>query len=261
MAWLTAGVALVALAADNGPNPGMVLVPAAQFKMGSTGKAIDEDPAEAPIHDQSVAAFYLDVNEVTGAQYAAFLNATKQTKDATGHPLLGEGEYQPLVLANGTWTPKPGWDKRPMVDVTWWGAQAFAAWAGKRLPTEAEWELAARGTDGRKFPWGNTMDFSRFRLGADNMEPVGSHPTGVSPSGCQDMSGNAWEWTSSLFAFYPYSATDGREDPTATGFRSVRGGSWNIFGGSGGNIRIDTRYKLDPVYFGAYVGFRCALTK
>ena len=75
------------------------------------------------------------------------------------------------------------------------------------------------------------------------------------------MSGNVWEWTSSLSEFYPYSATDGREDPDASGFRAVRGGSWHIFGGTGGNIRIDTRYKLDAVYFGAYVGIRCALTK
>jgi formylglycine-generating enzyme required for sulfatase activity len=75
------------------------------------------------------------------------------------------------------------------------------------------------------------------------------------------MSGNVWEWTSSLSSFYPYSSTDGREDPDVSGDRIARGGSWHIFGGAGGNIRIDTRFKLDPNYYGLYVGVRCALTK
>jgi formylglycine-generating enzyme required for sulfatase activity len=89
---------------------------------------------------------------------------------------------------------------------------------------------------------------------------VNQYSEGQSPYGVYGMSGNVWEWTSSLSAFYPYSSTDGREDLDASGYRIARGGSWHVFGGTGGNIRIDTRFKLDPAYYGAYVGVRCALS-
>lgn len=229
-----AGVAVLAARArlpaaegddKTGDGAEMVLVPEGKFTMGSPGTALDEDAAEKPVHEVSVPAFQIDKYEVTNAQYARFLNATKRTQDEAGHEYVGLNEYLPLEQVNGEWRPKKGMEKHPMVNVTWYGAMAYAQWAGKRLPTEAEWEKAARGMDGRKFPWGASMDFSKFRIGVDQLSPVGSFPAGASPYGCLDMAGNAWEWTSSVFKPYPYVATDGREDPQSTERRVARGGS------------------------------------
>ena len=233
----------------------MVLIPEGKFTMGSPGKAIDEDAAERPVHEVSLPAFYVDKLEVTNAQYAQFLNAVKRTQGEDGREWIGVNEYLQLEQVGGEWRPKKGTEKLPMVNVTWHGATAYAKWAGKRLPTEAEWEKAARGTDGRKFPWGETMDVSKFRLGVDQMLPVGSFPGGASPYGCLDMAGNAWEWTSSLFKPYAYVATDGREDPASTERRVARGGSW---AGQPFIAHAAYRFRPEPTFRHRYLGFRCA---
>jgi formylglycine-generating enzyme required for sulfatase activity len=239
--------------ADDGAE--MVLVPAGEFTMGGPGKAIDEDKLEAPEHKLTLPAFRMDKCEVTTALYCRFLNETKQTPDTTG-ALFGLPQYTPITCAGGQWQPLPGKEKFPMTNVTWAGATAYAKWAGKRLPTEAEWEKAARGTDGRKFPWGADFSAGLMRFGQDNLGPVGERPKGASPCGCLDMAGNAWEWTSSLFKPYPYVATDGREDPTNTTDRRVaRGGSW-----TGEPYIATTTYRFRPCPDDAYpfLGFRCA---
>jgi iron(II)-dependent oxidoreductase len=233
----------------------MVLVAAGPFTIGGEGKGIDEDRAEAPAHQLDLPAFYIDRFEVTTTLFAAFLNATGKLTDDRGRALVWNGPYFPLERKADQWQPKPGLEQHPVVCVTWFGAMAYAQWAGKRLPTEAEWEKAARGSDARKFPWGADFDPSRFWLGQDQMHPVGTKPTGASPSGALDMSGNAWEWTSSLFRTYPYDVADGREDPAAEGRRVARGGSWV------GEPYIATstyRFRPEPSFAHAYLGFRCA---
>jgi len=247
--WLVGAVA----SADDGAE--MALVPAGEFTMGGLGKAIDEDKLEAPEHKLTLPAFLMDKLEVTTALYCRFLNETKPTPDAA-RGCFGLPQYMPIALAGGQWQPVQGKEKFPMTNVTWYGANAYAKWAGKRLPTEAEWEKAARGTDGRKFPWGADFNAGLMRFGQDNIGPVGEKPAGASPYGCLDMAGNAWEWTSSLFKPYPYVADDGREDATNTTERRVaRGGSW-----SGEPYIATTTYRFRPYPEDAYtfLGFRCA---
>jgi formylglycine-generating enzyme required for sulfatase activity len=233
----------------------MILVPVGPFTMGSPGKALDEDAAERPVHHVAIPAFYIDKCEVTAREYAEFLNAVKQTRDAAGRDYIGIDPNLPLEQIGAQWRPKKGLAEFPMGSVTWYGANAYASWAGKRLPTEAEWEKAARGTDGRKFPWGSTMDFTRFRLGIDQLAPVGSGANGASPYGCLNMADNVWEWTSSLFQPYPYNATDGREDSQAAGRRVARGGS---FSGEPEIAHAAYRFRPEPAFHHRYLGFRCA---
>jgi formylglycine-generating enzyme required for sulfatase activity len=239
--------------ADDGAE--MVLVPAGPFTMGSAAQALDEDAAEKPVQEVVLPAFYIDKYEVTSARYARFLNAVKRVKDDAGHEYLGAERYLQLEPAGADWRPKKEMGQYPMGNVTWHGAAAYALWAGKRLPTEAEWEKAARGADGRKFPWGDAMDLTKFRLGIDRLRPVGQVPAGVSPYGCLNMADNVWEWTSSLFKPYPYQAADGREGPQAPGRRVARGGSWS---GEPYIAHAAYRFHPEPTFAHYYLGFRCA---
>ena len=233
----------------------MVLVPAGPFIMGSSGKDLDEDAAEKPRHEVKLPAFAIDKYEVTTAQYVRFLNSVKRIRDDAGRDYIGVNEYLPIELIDGLWQPKKNMARLPMGNVTWFGATAYAQWAGKRLPTEAEFEKAARGADGRKFSWGEKMDFQCFRLGIDRLAPVGSFPKGASPYGCLDMGGNAWEWTSSVFKPYPYQAADGREDPQSAERRVARGGSW---AGEPEIAHASYRFRPYPDFRHYYLGFRCA---
>ncbi len=220
-------------------NAEMVYIPAATFTMGDTYG--DGDADEKPTHQVALAAFWLDRIEVTNAQFVRFI--------AAGN--TAQGEWRKYAS---------GKDQHPVVAVTWHDAVAYCRWAEKRLPTEAEWEYAARGTDGRKYPWGNAWEDTRARFsgnrGSETTAPVGSYPTGASPFGALDMAGNVWEWVNSLYKPYPYVATDGREGLSASGGRVVRGGSW---GYDPGGLRSANRIRGGPAdgFYGD-VGFRCA---
>lgn len=253
---LSVTLLLVTVAAARAADTtGMALVPSGEFTMGGPGKAVDEDAAERPDHKLTLPDFHLDVHEITTTQYCAFLNAVNRTQDEAGNAFFGLPQYMVVENAGGQWRPLKGKEKFPMTNVTWYGASAYAKWAGKRLPTEAEWEKAARGTDGRKFVWGANFDPGRMRFGQDNIGPVGERPTGVSQYGCHDMAGNAWEWTSSLFKPYPYVAADGREDPTSADRRVARGGS---FTGEPNIATTTYRFRPYPREAYHYLGFRCA---
>ncbi len=221
-------------------NAEMVYIPAGTFTMGDT--LGDGGADERPPHPVTLEAFWLDRTEVTNAQFARF---------------VAEGDATP-----GNWRSKPvavGKDTHPVVNATWHDALAYCRWAGKRLPTEAEWEYGARGTDGRRYPWGNAWETNRARFdgnkGSETTAPVGSYPTGASPFGALDMAGNAWEWTSSLYKPYPYAASDGREEPDALGGRVVRGGSWSF---DSGGLRSAYRNRYIPAIRLVVAGFRCA---
>ena len=215
----------------------MVLVPAGSFIMG-TGEGKPED---GPPRRVDLPAFYIDKTEVTTGQYARFLKET--------------GTKPPTNWSDTT--PPRGRDKLPMTNITWYHAMSYARWAGKRLPTEAEWERAARGTDGRRFPWGEVDDPARRNLADDkDMADVGSFPTGASPCGCLDMAGNAWEWTADWFDVYPGSAA--RSIHFGRQYKVMRGGGATYFYGQPNTGQCAQRARLVP--YGAYdaLGFRCA---
>jgi formylglycine-generating enzyme required for sulfatase activity len=177
----------------------LIQVPAGAFRVGSS-----ERDDERPPHAVSLNTYWIAKTTVTNAQYRTFVAAT-------GHETAGDWEG---------WAQEWG-DDYPVMMVSWYDAQAYCQWAGLRLPTEPEWEAAARGREGRTYPWGDTWDASKCRssaggdLGsAGSPEAVGSYPEGASPFGCLDMAGNVWEWCSSKYQPYPYDATDGREDST-----------------------------------------------
>jgi formylglycine-generating enzyme required for sulfatase activity len=231
----------------------MVFIPGGTFVMGSN----DGNPSHQPEHRVPVTDFYLDRWPVTNAEY-------KQFVDATDHPV-------PNYDVSWCDTEGYNWDAKtrmypegkadhPVVLVTWQDAMAYAAWAHKRLPTEAEWERAARGLEGGRYPWGE-----EFQAGCCNCKeagwgttsPVGYFsPDGDTPEGLVDMLGNVWEWTNSLFWPYPYDADDGRESRQASGFRVLRGASWR----NDANV-VHCLSRLDGDFqFFSNVGFRCAVS-
>ncbi|MBA3469118.1 MAG: SUMF1/EgtB/PvdO family nonheme iron enzyme [Herpetosiphonaceae bacterium] len=196
--------------------------------------------------------FYLDHTEVTNAAYAAFVSATN-------HP-LPRNSFDPVGLAvwNDDGTIPVTRTDHPVVNVTWADATAYCTWAGKRLPTEAEWERAARGDGGRLWPWGREWDTAKANTKESLLQTTtaaGTYPAGAGPYGTLDLAGNVWEWTNSLNRPYPYRADDGRESATDGGGRVLRGGSW--FDEQPASLS-SLRNSLLPNLANTNVGFRCA---
>jgi formylglycine-generating enzyme required for sulfatase activity len=188
-----------------------VYIPPGEFPMGLS---LYPEGNEYPQHTVYLDGFWIGKYEVTNAQYRKCVEA-----GACDEP--EDRDYY----------RKPEYDNSPVIYVDWYDAQDYAQWAGGRLPTEAEWEKAARGTDGRTYPWGDVWDAKRCNTkdgGPGDLTPVGKYsPAGDSPYGVSDMAGNVWEWTSSLLRPYPYNPNDGREDPHSTEDRVARGGGWS----------------------------------
>jgi formylglycine-generating enzyme required for sulfatase activity len=218
----------------------MVDIPGGSFTMGSDNGGPDSKPA----HPVDVPAFQIDKFEVTNSDFKAFVDATGYKTDAEK-----TGDKPWSAYAEGK-------DNNPVVKVSWNDASAFCKWAGERLPTEAEWEKAARGTDGRTYPWGNAWDPKKVNgkdSGIRGTTVVGSYPEGASPFGVEDMGGNVWEWTSSVADHYPGNTTASKL--YGSKLYIIRGGGW-----------FDVKDQIASYYRNSAVpgtanddlGFRCA---
>lgn len=240
-------------------------IPTGEFWMGSD-KAQDPEAfdRELPLHPVHLPAYCIARLPVTVAQFARFVQATgyKTTAEQQGFAIVWlDGKGQKIEGAYWACPTGPQSDVRkkmqhPITCVSWYDALAFCAWAGVRLPTEAEWEKAARGSDRQIYPWGNQRP-EKYRCNVNlllgDTTEVGTYTDGDSPYGVKDMAGNVWEWTGSLYATYPYRAEDGREDAVAPGDRVMRGGS---FAHPARQARCACRLREKPDYCSNVVGFR-----
>ncbi len=250
----------------------MVYVPAGGFSMGSSDADIDAVLAECsdctrdrfrdeqPQHAVYLDAFWIDKTEVTNAQYRICVEAGS-CQTPTGC-VWGEPTYDDSTKAD-----------HPVVCVSWDDARAYCQWAGGRLPTEAEWEKAARGTEGRIYPWGNTFDGSKVNYcdrsceldtkdtaandGSARTAPVGSYSAGASPYGALDMAGNAWEWVADRYdsGYYASSPANNPKGPNSGDRRVLRGGSWSDVWHY---VRAAHRLDRLPTLRDSDLGFRCA---
>lgn len=227
------------------PNK-MVLVPAGEFIRGTDQRL----PDEGPQHSVFVKAFYMDLYEVTNLQYQYSLKAT--------------GRKAPAHFKNGQYPP--GKADHPVVFVSWFDAKAYCEWAGKRLPDDKEWEKAARGTDGRTYPWGEEFSinwvnspvrWANLQLTGDTT-PAGAFDGGKSPYGLYDMSGNVWEWT--LSRYEPYPGNTRQSENYGGNYRVLKGGSWwdCSFYQCGISAPVYNRSFFHPKTRNNSFGFRCA---
>lgn len=225
----------------------MVYVPEGEFTMGS-----DAFSDGQPIHTVNLDSFWIDQTEVTNAMYTKCVEDGDCTPPSSSNSYTHDGYYG-----------NSEFNDYPVIYVNWNQANAYCSWAGRKLPTEAEWEKAARGTDGRTYPWGEEIScnianyYDGRKYCVDDTSKVGTYPSGASIYGALDMAGNVWEWVSTLYQDYPYNATDGREDLTASGSRVLRGGAWDI---NGYNVRSALRYGVGPAGTSNSFGFRCSLS-
>jgi formylglycine-generating enzyme required for sulfatase activity len=263
-------------------EPVMIHIPAGPFLMGISDQQIDQlarrdDLAkewrekgyfgrEQPQHTVTLAGYSMAKYPVTVREYRAFVVAggyqmARHWTEAGWAWRESTGRVAPAFWGQEKWS---GEDQLPVVGVSWYEARAYCAWLGEgtgrcyRLPTEAEWEKAARGTDGRLYPWGDEFEAWRCNTRASGLGrtvAVGQHrPAGESPYGCVEMGGNASEWTLSEYRQYPYDGGDGRNEEEGEGARVIRGGAWRkpVL-----RARTVARGMNDPFFSDDDVGFRC----
>lgn len=238
------------------PPPDMILVPAGPFTMGSDKVDTEQQGAEFgsakpwyldehPEHQVTLPNYFIDRFEITNNQFKRFIDASRAHP-----PEIWEGDTYPK-----------GYGNYPITGVSWHEASHYCNWAGKRLPTEAEWEKAARGIDRLEFPWGDDFDPKKANTGASgigHLLPVGSYPEGISPFGAYDMSGNAWEWVEDWYQ--PYPGSDDQNNKYGQKSKVFRGGG---YGGGGGHYALPLFYRtayrssIPPDESYMDLGFRC----
>ena len=265
-------------------KPNLAYIPAGIFLMGTSDQQIDrlvqlDDLAktwkdkdsfrrEQPQHTVSLKSYYIGKFPVTVGEYRAFVNigGYKQKQYWTVAGWLwreAHGKHQPEFWDDVKWA---GNAKLPVVGVSWYEAVAYCRWLrgrtgnSYRLPTEAEWEKAARGGDDRLYPWGDKLDVNLCNIrgsGLNQTHPVGLYsPQDESPYGCAEMAGNVSEWTLSQYRPYPYEDDDGRNDEESEAERVIRGGAWYK---PSLRARVSARGMNDPFFADNDVGFRCVL--
>jgi formylglycine-generating enzyme required for sulfatase activity len=237
----------------------MRLVPAGEFTMGSE----NGDNDERPVHTVYLDAFYMDKYEVTNARYAACVAAGACTPP-----------HKMSSSTRSSYYGSPQYADYPVINVDWYQAQAYCEWRGARLPTEAEWEKAARGTDGRVYPWGNAFDGTKLNFcdvncpfdwanrsvndGYEDTAPVGSYESGRSPYGIYDLAGNVWEWVADWYDANYYAVSPSRNPlgPSSGSHRALRGGSW--YHNNEDLVRASNRHWDAPDDWDDGIGFRCS---
>ena len=232
-----------------------VKIPAGEFTMGG-----NDYGDEKPPHQVHVKGYWIGKTPVTNAQFEKFIATggyfqREYWTDEGWLWLSAQSRRQPPYWSDVNWNEP----MQPVVGVTWYEAVAFCSWINCRLPNEAEWEKAARGIDKRRYPWGDKTPNEKLANSSNKIgktTPVGKYsPAGDSPYGCQDMAGNVWEWTSSLYKSYPYNFTDGRKNLTSIDKRVLRGGAWDS---NFNSVRSSYRNYKYRRYEYSYIGFRCA---
>ena len=256
---------------DTWPRPAdgmvMVYVPAGEFEMGSDSDDVDDAlqickerysncerewfEREQPAHTVALDGFWIDRTEVTNAQYRQCVEAGACDASAESSSYARDSYY-----GNGSY------DDYPVIYVSWYQATAYCEWAEARLPTEAEWEYAARGPEARVYPWGDEWDKNRLsssEAGPGDMTEVGSYPGGASWCGALDMAGNVWEWVADWYNedYYGSSPSQNPTGPPSGTYRVLRGGSSydRRF-----RVRSAFRFRDLPVARRNYVGFRCCVS-
>jgi formylglycine-generating enzyme required for sulfatase activity len=241
----------------------MTLILEGVFTMGYNINNKNEwgDTDEEPVHKVFLKSYYIDRFEVSSSQFSIFLN--QHPKNASLYFQTGLGVT--IEKVGSLYNPRTGLTNYPANRVSWYGADAYCRWINKRLPTEAEWEKAARGSDGRVFPWGNefpTNNRVTFRrkfneLGFKALELIDSMPNGRSPYGVHHMAGNVWEWVSDWYedVYYERSPFANPKGPNSGVSKVLRGGSWYY---KAYYMRTTYRFNEKPEIFKNWQGFRCA---
>ena len=235
----------------------MALISGGSFVMGSNNGPDDEKPQ----HNVFVKAFLMDILPVSNADFAQFLNS-QGLQNQRGESFYDHQDSDAKIhQRNSVWQADLHYGLHAANEVSWVGARDYCAWLNKRLPTEAEWEKAARGIDGRKYPWGSAAPNTKLALfGApyNSSAPVDAFPEGASPYGILDMAGNQWEWVSSIYQPYPYKVDDGRENQNAGPVRSTRGGGHDSSAEEISTTQRGRFLSRNPKAGHHNIGFRCA---